>query len=82
MMPVLFCGPKVLGWPKKDARSLSSLRLTFIDDTKLKRVLLGFAAQQIASEVKGLSAGVPWEIPWEIPSAYASADGGLARHEP
>ena len=64
-MPVLFCGPKVLGWPKKDARSLSSLRLTFIDDTKLKRVLLGFAAQQIASEVKGLSAGVPWEIPWE-----------------
>ena len=82
MMPVLFCGPKVLGWPKKDARSLSSLRLTFIDDTKLKRVLLGFAAQQIASEVKGLSAGVPREIPWEIPSAYASADGGLARHEP
>ena len=30
-----------------------------------QRVLLGFAAEQIASEVKGPSAGVPWEIPWE-----------------
>jgi hypothetical protein len=85
-MPVLFCGRakgvRLAQKRVKDARSLSSLRLTFIDDTKLKRVLLGFAAQQIASEVKGLSAGVPWKIPWEIPSAYASADGGLARHEP
>jgi hypothetical protein len=34
-------------------------------DIDKQRVLLGFAAQQIASEVKGLSAGVPWEIPWE-----------------
>jgi hypothetical protein len=34
-------------------------------DIDKQRVLLGFAAEQIASEVKGLSARVPWEIPWE-----------------